>query len=60
MKLTWLVLPTPATFIIPHIKERYTMKVINRNKKGEIIDLEKITLSEELTREILRIRECKE
>lgn len=36
------------------------MKVINRNKKGEIIDLEKITLSEELTREILRIREGKE
>ena len=36
------------------------MEVINRNKKGEIIDLEKITLSEELTREILRIREGKE
>ena len=36
------------------------MEVINRNRKGEIIDLEKITLSEELTREILRIREGKE
>jgi len=36
------------------------VEVINRNKKGEIIDLEKITLSEELTREILRIREGKE
>ena len=36
------------------------MVVINRNNKGEIIDLEKITLSEELTREILRIREGKE
>lgn len=36
------------------------MEIINRNKKGEIIDLEKITLSEELTREILRIREGKE
>lgn len=36
------------------------MEVINRNKKGEIIDLSKITLSEEMTREILRIREGKE
>ena len=33
------------------------MEIINRNKKGEIIDITKITLSEELTREILRIRE---
>lgn len=30
--------------------------VINRNKKGEIIDISKVTLSEELTREILSIR----
>ena len=36
------------------------MEIINRNKKGEIIDLEKITLSEEMTRDILRIREGKE
>ena len=36
------------------------MEIINRNQKGEIIDLSKITLSEEMTREILRIREGKE
>jgi len=35
------------------------MEVINRNQKGEIIDLSKITLSEELTREILKIFEGK-
>ena len=32
------------------------MVVINRNNKGEIIDISKITLSEELTRELLEIR----
>lgn len=31
------------------------MKVINRNKQGEVIDLSKITLSKELSEQIVKM-----
>lgn len=31
------------------------MKVINRNKQGEVIDLSKITLSKELSEQVVKM-----